>query len=171
MGCSRQDPSTVVGCSSHTRCWKNSFATTSRRPSSFRSTKSILKPVTPCRRFSSSPAARAFATGSTEPGPSAGPAAPIPVPDRPSANVPTMAMGCSTKVISSVVVFSNHRIRRSATEPPTTSRSPSPSRSTGWELMGQTIRVSSCSTHDVSSSGSPASSNQEMVLSASASPD
>ena len=69
----------------------------------------------------------------------------------------TRSIGCSTNSNPpSRLRFSNHMTRLSATEPPTMSTSPSPSRSTGWELIGQGTSVSGCSIQASPSSGAPA---------------
>ena len=74
-----------------------------------------------------------------------------------------ISMRCSRNAIAPgpAPTFSNQKMRRSMREPPTTSRSPSPSRSNGCALMGTTTRASSCSTQASPSSGSSGSANHE----------
>ena len=79
-------------------------STMSSRPSPFRSAKSTLNPVTRARSVSSSPGGRSAA----------------------GIEVPSISR-CSRKRMSPSVTFSNQKTRLSATEPPSTSRSPSPS--------------------------------------------
>ena len=78
--------------------------------------------------------------------------------------VPSTLIGCSTRSTapSPALRFSNQKMRPSPVEPPTMSVSPSPSRSTVCELIGQITRTISCSIQSPEI-GSAVVSNQEIA--------